>query len=418
MTTHPAWRTWDTWLHPHPAAEAFPRLDADALRILADDIKQRGQKEPCTYIKDEEGLHLLDGINRLDARELAGLRIDINDRAVFEQLSSNIDVIAYVVSKNINRRHLDESQRAMVAAKLATLNLGANQHRGEGPSIEGASRLLNVGHASVERAKLVRREGISELVQAVERGNVKVSVAADITSLSKDEQRALLANFDEGEIRKAASKIHTRRMQERLAQRHARVAALAEPDPLPRQHWPVALVDPPIKYEDFSDTSSRSPAWHYPTMTLEQLCQLRVDGRPVSDLFTPSAAVFITLRQALMLKADALFHAWGLFTYVAGSVWDKGSIGAGSYFRYQHELLLLVIRGKMPPPLLNARPPSVFRAPRGGHSEKPEIIYQMIERMYPNLPRIELFARGEARPGWTAWGNEAPAPAALAGGAA
>jgi N6-adenosine-specific RNA methylase IME4 len=219
-------------------------------------------------------------------------------------------------------------------------------------------------------------------------------------------QQEILAALDEGEIRKAASKIHTRRMQQRLAQRHARIAALAEPGPLPRQHWPVGFADPPIKYEGFSDTSSRSPAWHYPTMTLEQLCQLRVDGRPVSDLFAPSAAVFVTLPQTLMLKADALFHAWG-FEFRSGAVWDKGSIGAGSYFRYQHELLLLGIRGEMPPPLLDARPPSVFRAPRGRHSEKPEIIYQMIERMYPNLPKIELFARGKARPGWSVWGNEA-----------
>ena len=42
----------------------------------------------------------------------------------------------------------------MVAAKLASRKLGDNQHS-KGPSIEEASRLLNVGHASVERAKMV-----------------------------------------------------------------------------------------------------------------------------------------------------------------------------------------------------------------------------------------------------------------------
>ena len=49
----------------------------------------------------------------------------------------------------------------------------------------------------------------------------------------------------------------------------------------------------------------------------------------------------------------------------------------------------------------------MIAAPRGKHSEKPEIFYEIIERMYPELPKIELFAR-RARPGWAAWGNEAP----------
>jgi N6-adenosine-specific RNA methylase IME4 len=44
------------------------------------------------------------------------------------------------------------------------------------------------------------------------------------------------------------------------------------------------------------------------------------------------------------------------------------------------------------------------------HSEKPEIFREMIESYFPTLPKIELHARGPiARPGWDAWGLEAPA---------
>jgi N6-adenosine-specific RNA methylase IME4 len=51
---------------------------------------------------------------------------------------------------------------------------------------------------------------------------------------------------------------------------------------------------------------------------------------------------------------------------------------------------------------------SVIRAPRPGlHSAKPKIMYDIIERMYPGMRKIELFARGPARPGWTNWGLEA-----------
>jgi N6-adenosine-specific RNA methylase IME4 len=50
---------------------------------------------------------------------------------------------------------------------------------------------------------------------------------------------------------------------------------------------------------------------------------------------------------------------------------------------------------------------SVIEAPRGRHSEKPEIFAEMIEKMFPHLPKIELYRRGPARPGWSAWGAEA-----------
>ena len=61
----------------------------------------------------------------------------------------------------------------------------------------------------------------------------------------------------------------------------------------------------------------------------------------------------------------------------------------------------------MPTPQPARRPPSVIHAPTREHSRKPDEAYELIERMYPELPKIELFARGR-REGWTAWGNEAP----------
>jgi len=61
----------------------------------------------------------------------------------------------------------------------------------------------------------------------------------------------------------------------------------------------------------------------------------------------------------------------------------------------------------MPSPSPGNRPPSVITAPRREHSRKPDEAYDLIERMYPELPKIELFAR-HARQGWDAWGSEAP----------
>ena len=79
----------------------------------------------------------------------------------------------------------------------------------------------------------------------------------------------------------------------------------------------------------------------------------------------------------------------------------------GFFVRNRHELLLIGTRGDIPHPAPSARPDSVIEAPRGQHSEKPVEAYELIERMYPELPKIELFARA-AREGWAAWGNQAP----------
>lgn len=98
-------------------------------------------------------------------------------------------------------------------------------------------------------------------------------------------------------------------------------------------------------------------------------------------------------------------------TYRTCAVWDKERLGMGYYFRQQHELLLVAAKGALPVPEPSVRVSSVIRAPRGRHSEKPEVVYELLEAMYPTfteVDRVELFAR-DTRAGWAAWTNE-PAP--------
>jgi hypothetical protein len=96
------------------------------------------------------------------------------------------DPLAFVISKNLKRRHLDESQRAMVAAKLANMMLGDNQHA-EGLPIGSASEMLNVGERTVARARAVIDHGHPELVSSVERGEVAVSAAAEFAKQPAEE---------------------------------------------------------------------------------------------------------------------------------------------------------------------------------------------------------------------------------------
>lgn len=110
------------------------------------------------------------------------------------------DPVSFVVSLNLHRRHLNESQRAMVAAKIATLPRGANQHTQDRPigrsTQSDAASVLSVGERSVRRAREVLEKGTHDLVQAVERGSLAVSAAAEVARMPPERQREVLERAD------------------------------------------------------------------------------------------------------------------------------------------------------------------------------------------------------------------------------
>jgi N6-adenosine-specific RNA methylase IME4 len=131
-------------------------------------------------------------------------------------------------------------------------------------------------------------------------------------------------------------------------------------------------------------------------MGLEEIKSLPIPAAPDSVLFLWSPGP--KLEEAL-----EVIRAWD-FSYRTNLVWDKEQIGCGYWFRQQHEHPLVGVRGDFPRPLPALRRPSVLRAKRGRHSEKPAEVHKVLEEMYPTLDetqRIELFAR-RRRPGWSA----------------
>jgi len=165
----------------HPLADIFPLVEGQDFAELVDDIREHGLHEPIVVYEDK----ILDGRNRYRACEAAG------KEPTFTAYTGD-DPVAYVVSLNLRRRHLDESQRAMVAAKLATFGHGGDRSKSPIGDLTQAKAadLLNVGKRSVERAAEVRDHGAPELVRAVEQGTVSITAAADIAGQPIDEQRA------------------------------------------------------------------------------------------------------------------------------------------------------------------------------------------------------------------------------------
>lgn len=165
---------------------------------------------------------------------------------------------------------------------------------------------------------------------------------------------------------------------------------------LPEGKFNVIYADPPWRYE-FSETNTREIENHYPTMELEEIKSLKIPSAEDSVLFLWATAPKLE-------EAMQVMNSWG-FKYRTCAVWDKEVIGMGYWFRGQHELLLLGIKGEFPTPPENCRHSSVIKEKRGKHSEKPKKVYEIIEKMFPNGKYLELFARNQ-RKGWTSWGNE------------
>lgn len=166
--------------------------------------------------------------------------------------------------------------------------------------------------------------------------------------------------------------------------------------------FPVLYADPPWQYEHVETTDLRAIENQYTTMTAGALADLAV---PVAE----HAVLFLWATNPKLPEALSVMDAWG-FAYRTNMVWVKDRIGMGYYARGQHELLLIGKRGELPVPAPSDRPASVIQAPRTEHSAKPEIVYDLIERMYPGLAKVELFQR-EPRDGWVGWGHQAEAVA-------
>lgn len=188
----------------HPLANIFPLIEGQPFDDLVADVKKNGVREPIWMYQHQ----ILDGRNRYRAAKQAGREVEIRSY-------EGDDAVSFVISLNLHRRHLNESQRAAVAAKLANMPLGGATYRSANLQTDGASqvsqadaaKLLNVSTRTVAAAAKVIHEGDDSLVKAVERGDVAVSSAAKVAQLPKEEQREIVEQGRAKEVAKAARQV-------------------------------------------------------------------------------------------------------------------------------------------------------------------------------------------------------------------
>jgi len=171
----------------HPAANIFPMIKGAAFKELVDDIRENGINEPVVFWNGK----LLDGRNR----SMACLEIGIDplDHAI--DIDPETDPVAFVLSANLHRRHLGETEREAVAAKIANLKHG---EVGNGRKVDGSNDLskstadaaaqLNVSESGVKRAKAALKGGCKSLIEALEAGEIPSSTAKNFVKAVPDKK--------------------------------------------------------------------------------------------------------------------------------------------------------------------------------------------------------------------------------------
>lgn len=152
----------------HALAELFPLMEGAELDELTRSIKENGQRDPIILLDNA----ILDGRNRYRACLAAAVE------PRFKEFEDG-DPLRFVVDRNLHRRHLNESQRAMVAARLANIQRGevggGHEKADTQISISEAAKLLNVSPHIVSDAKTIISKGTPEEIQSAERGTGAVS---------------------------------------------------------------------------------------------------------------------------------------------------------------------------------------------------------------------------------------------------
>jgi len=373
----------------HEYAQLFPDMSAAEFDDLKADIKKRGLIVPILLAPDGR---IADGKHRYKACRLAKVSPS------FEKWTkTEAELLDHVVALNIKRRHLNESQRSWVAAKLVTMP----SHRpkktdSESGAIEPlisreqAAAQMNVSVEGVKRARKVMEKGHDDLKKAVADGVIPVSGAATVSTLTTAQQRAVVKRVLDGGARNAKDAMRQLRTEKQIKE-----IEKSKTKPT-KGKYAVVVVDPPWRFEKRREDETQRGKVQYPDMSEAEIASVKIPGAENSILL-----LWTTNAHLVTGEASRVVRAWGyepktLYT------WVKPKMGVGDWGRGKSEHVIVAVKGKYK---LKSVPPTVFEAPAPKvHSQKPDEFYKLVEKCCPGS-KCEMFARKE-RKGWKQVGAE------------
>jgi N6-adenosine-specific RNA methylase IME4/ParB-like chromosome segregation protein Spo0J len=350
--------------------QMFAPLSPQEYEALKEDIRERGILVPVEV--DDRG-NVLDGHHR--QRIAKELKIDcpVVVRAGLAEHEKRL----HAITMNVARRQVTDAQKVLLGMQV------------EGDVAERARRRMLAGGAELSMG--TTRDEVARLV-GLGTGRTYDRYKKFFLVLDDDSirERARLGELSMREVRRLYLLEVKRKRIEDLQSK-----AVGD---LPSGKFHVILADPPWTYQSRMPGRVASRTEPYPVMSTEEIIAVPIPA-------AKDAVLFLWTTNPMVVEALKVMEGWG-FEYRTNAVWVKDKTGMGYYVRQQHELVLIGRRGDFPTPHPARRPPSVIQATRGRHSEKPIVLYELIEKMYPGFRYLEVFARTR-RPGWIGWGNEA-----------
>lgn len=176
-----------------------------------------------------------------------------------------------------------------------------------------------------------------------------------------------------------------------------------------QNQYDLIVADPPWKQAKGGKKSVRPISsgieLDYPVCSLEEIKEHLSQATSLTS--GESSILFLWTIDKYLFEAQKIAEELG-YKLHARMIWDKVTgIPAAFTVRYGHEYLLYMYKGKLTPVAIEERGKihTVFREQVKRHSQKPEISFEIINRLYPSSRKLELYARIE-RDGYDCWGNE------------
>lgn len=343
--------------------------------FLKENILQEGLLEPIVLYQDK----ILDGRNRYKAC----LELGIEPKFILYEGSNPL---SYSISLNLHRRHLTSGQRAILAVEIMGMfeeeakqnqrNAGVKFGRGK-KNREQLSQKIDEPILKPNERKSAHKAALM-----LKTNRAYVHVAKKIMSSPVLFQKVKSGSMSLVE----AIRIHTRNNK-------------VKPSPLSGK-YSVIYADPPWSFSTATNAQKMNQN-HYPTLEQKQLIAMAPKVKKVCE---KDCVLFLWTINSHLKDAIHLMEEWG-FTYRSSIVWEKNKGNQGrSGFRIFHEMLLIGWKGK-PDHDPDVWFRSIVEHKTLGHSVKPPIFYEMIEALYPDAKRLEMFSR-KKRTGWNSWGNE------------
>ena len=173
---------------------------------------------------------------------------------------------------------------------------------------------------------------------------------------------------------------------------------------IPTNHYSIVYADPPWAYNDKMSGHSFSLDHEYATQPLQWLKSL-----PVRKITAKDSVCLMWVTNPMLPAGLDVLKAWGYkyvtvaFCWVKKTSTGKNAVNLGRWTMGGSEIVLLGRRGNISRQCRNIR--QIVEALRGSHSAKPPEVRTRIEQLFGDVPRIELFARGE-HTGWDQFGND------------